>query len=308
MAYKARKKTVLFKKETTYSVDPTPTGAANAIQTSEFALDPVEGEDLETNYDKPTLGSDPVALVGEHVRIRFKVKVAGAGAAGDVPAWGSLIEACAYTINIDAGVSVEYAPDDDGTNSGTLYFKSDGVLHKVTGCRGKVTITGQNRQHCHFEFELIGLYNAPIAAGAIVPDYSGFVRPLAWRAATVNCSWNGVSLGTHEFKLDGGQKVDFYEHSNAETIQLEDRKAMCDLKFEEPAIGTTDIFALCRAETEAALLWQLGTVAGNIVRIDAPKYQPRKPKRDNEKGIACLSFSGPLVADGAVADHTITVL
>lgn len=308
MAYKSRKKTILFKKEVTPGLDPVPTGALNAIQTSEFSIDPVEGEDLDTAYDKPTLGADPMSLVGKHVRVRLKVKVAGAGTAGDVPAYGPLLECCAYSAAVNAGVSVVYTSEDDGVSSGTMYFKADGVLHKITYCKGHVTVTGQNRQYSHYEFEFMGLYNAPIASGAIVPDYSAFVKPLPWRASTVNCTWNAVSLGTHEIKVDGGQKFDFYEHSNAEEIQLEDRKAMCDLKFEEPAIGTTDIYALCEAETEAALLWQLGTAAGNIVRIDAPKFQPRKPKREDVKGNAAIMVSGPLVADGTVADHTITVM
>lgn len=306
--YHSRLKTVCIKKESTYGVDPTPTGAANAIQTSDFQCTPVEGEDLETGYDKPTLGADEIALVGEHVKVSFKIKVAGAGAAGDVPAYGPLLEACAYTPTVSAGVSVIYTANDTGSTSCTIYFKRDGVLHKVTGAKGKVTVTGQNRQYCHFEFEFIGLYNPPITASAITPDYSAFTRPLAWRASTVSVSWNGVALGTHEFKLDGGQKMEFYEHSDLEAIQLEDRKAMVDLKFEEPTIGTTDIFALCAAQTMAALVWQLGTVGGNIVRINAPKYQPRKPKPESVKGIEALAMSGPLVADGVVADHTITVL
>lgn len=308
MAYKSRLKTLLFKKEVTPGLDPTPTGALNAIQTSDFQLTPIEGEDLETGYDKPTLGADAIALVGQHVKLSFKVKVAGAGVAGDVPAYGPMLECCAYSALVSAGVSVVYTSNDTGVASGTFYFKADGVLHKVTYSKGKVTVTGQNRQYCHFEFEFIGLYNAPIAASAITPDYVLFTKPLAWRASTVSVSWNAVALGTHEFKLDGGQKMDFYEHSDLESIQLEDRKAMVDLKFEEPAIGTTDIWALCAAETEAALIWQLGTVGGNIVRINAPKFQPRKPKRDDVKGIAAISMSGPLVADGVVADHTITVL
>lgn len=308
MAYKSRKKTVLFKIEVTPNVDPTPTGAANAIQTSEFSCDPIEGDILETNYDKPTLGSDPQSLVGRHVRIRFKVKAAGAGAAGTVPAFGPLLQACGYTATVNAGVSVVYASEDTGATSGQMYFKSDGVLHKIGNCKGMVTITGQNRQYVHLEFEFIGLYQAPIAGSAITPDYTSFQVPLPWRTSTVNCSWNAIALGTHEIKITGGQKFDLYEHSEAESIELEDRKAICDIKFEEPAIGTTDIWALCAAETKAALVFQIGTVAGAIFRVNAPLFQPLKPKRGDVKGNASIEASGNLIADGTNPDHTITVL
>ncbi|MDZ4812057.1 MAG: hypothetical protein SGI99_05495, partial [Pseudomonadota bacterium] len=261
-----------------------------------------------TAYDKPTLGGDPQSLVGKHVRIRFKVKCAGAGAAGTVPAFGPMLECCGYTATVSAGVSVAYASEDTGISSGTLHFKADGVLHTVVYCKGSLVITGQTKQYGHMEFEFMGLYVAPTAAGAITPVYTAFQVPVPFRASTASVTWNAVALGTHEIKVTGGQKIDFYEHSEAESIELEDRKAMCDLKFEEPAIGTTDIFALCTAETKAALVYQLGTVAGNIFRVNAPLFQPLKPKRGDVKGNSSIEVSGQLIADGTTPDHTITVL
>jgi hypothetical protein len=308
MGYKARKKTILFKVEVTSGTDSVPTGALNAIQTSEFSADPIEGSELSAEYDKPTLGADPETLVGKHFKFRFKVKMAGSGVAGDVPAFGPLLQCCGYAATVNAGVSVVYAVEDDGVKSGTLYYKEDGVLYKATYCKGKVTYTGAAKQYGHMEYEFIGLRVAESAAGAITPVYTAFQIPVPFRASTVSVSWNGTALGCHDFKVDGGQKMEMYEHSEAEKIEQEDRAAMADIKFEEPAIGTTNIYALCEAETKAALAIVWGTVGGNIFKIDAPLYQPLKPKKDKVMGISALALSGKLIADGTNPDHTITVM
>ena len=66
-----RKKTILAAIEATYGVDAVPTGALNAIQTSQFSMQPLQGDALKPNLDKATFGADLSDLVGKNVVLTF---------------------------------------------------------------------------------------------------------------------------------------------------------------------------------------------------------------------------------------------
>lgn len=302
-----RKKTLLAKPEVTYGVDPTPTGALNAILTKDLEIEPLEGEQLDRDTDKDTFGSNLQTLVGKMIRLRFKVEVAGAGAAGDIPAYGVLLRACGMSETNSAGVDTQYKFIDDAVPSLHFYFKRDKVLHKVAGARGMFKITTGKRKYAYYEFEFIGLFVAPVVAGAITPVLTAFVKPVPFRASTVSCSLISNVVGLHEATIDGGQKVEFYEHSEEESVQITDRKAKIDATFEEPEIGTHDYYADVNAETTGALDYQHGTVAGNIVQITATMMQLTTIKPSDQQGVAALQVTGPLVPNGANSDFTIIV-
>lgn len=300
-----RKKVLLAKTEVTYGTDPTPTAAANAILVKDVVLEPVVGERLSRELDKATFGADLEDMVGTHVRLTFKVEAAGSGAAGTPPGFGPVLKACGYSETVVASTSVTYSPIEDAVDSNTIYFHHDKKLHKLTGARGSVKFMGKKRQYPYFEFTFIGIYNAPTASTVPTPTLTAFQKPVPFRASTVSCSLIGQTVGLHEIDVDFGQKVNFYEHSEEESIQIEDREGSANVLFELPELGTYNFYTAAAAGTTGALSYVHGTVAGNIVTIEAPSIQLKDPKDEDVQGVTALRCAVPLATDGSTYDARI---
>ncbi len=303
-----RKKALLAKKEVTYGVDPVPTGPLNAIQTRNLSIDPLEGDQLTFDVDTENLGAKAASLVGKHVKVSFEVPAAGSGAAGTAPGWGVLMLGAGHTETIVAATSVTYEPKDTDTDSLTLYVMVGRTLHKVTGCRGSVKFSAKKREYPWLQFEFMGLFSAPVdQAVSLNTDLSAFLKPLPFRADSVEFEIGAYLAGLHEISVDFGQKVDFYEHSEEEQIMQTDRQANWQGTLEEPDVGTHDFYTDVNADTQMALSYVHGTVAGNIFEISAPKTQLLSPKRQAIEDIAALQLNGPLIQDGTGPEYSIVV-
>ncbi len=301
----SRKKILYAAKETTYGTAATITGAA-AIQTSNLTIQPLQGDALELNLDKSTFGSDLGSLVGKHVMVTFRVPVAGSGAAGTAPAWGTLLLGCGHTETVNAGTDVTYTPLDDNPDSLTLRVEFDKVLHSITGARGSVKLVTDKRNYAWFEFSFMGLYNAPVANSTpLTPVWTPWKKPVPFRASTVSCTLIGQVVGLHQMNLDFGQKVEFYEHSEEESIQITDRKARFDAQFEETEIGTHNYFADINTDTAGALDYTHGITGGNIVQITATNTQITSVQRQDVQGVSAFQVSGPLAAISPNPDYSI---
>jgi len=300
-----RKKLLLAKLEVTHGTDSVPTGAANAIQTKDLTISPIESTVLDLGLDKPNFGSNLGTLLGQHVMITFKVPVAGSGAAGTAPAWAPLVKACAFQETVAAGVSVTYAPLDDDPPSLSMYVNVDGVLHKITYARGSFKTTTDNKNYPWFEFTFLGLFTTPIAGAMPVPVFTPWIKPLPFRAPTVVGSVIGIAVPMFSLTIDAGQKVEYYETSEEQSVQITDRTATFQTEFEEPDIATHNYYADIVAETTGALSYVHGVTAGNIVTFSGAASQITKVTRGNQQGVATLQVSGPLVYSGATPDLTI---
>ena len=61
MALKWKTKIILAKTEVTYGVDPTPTGAANAVLCTDVSLNPMDGQDISRALELPYRGAAQAA-------------------------------------------------------------------------------------------------------------------------------------------------------------------------------------------------------------------------------------------------------
>jgi hypothetical protein len=302
-----RKKVLYAKVETTYGTDAEPAGS-DAIQTRDLTITPRDGETITLDLDKPNFGADLESLVAAHVMVTFKVPLAGSGTAGTAPAWGKLMKGCGHDETVTESTSVKYTPADDDPDSLTLRFERDKVLHTITGARGSVKLTLDKRQYPWLEFSFMGIYNAVAAnSAALTPVFTAWKKPVPFRASTVSCTLIGQTVGLHKIAFDFGQKVEFYDHSEEESIQITDRESRFDATFEETEIGTHDFFADAVAETTGVLTYVHGVTAGNIVTVASPLTQITKPTPTDVQGVSALQCTGPLVTDGTDPDYTITL-
>jgi hypothetical protein len=295
--------------ETTYATDASPTGTLNAVLTRNLEIDPIEGEELQRELDKGTFGADAGSLVGQFARIRCQVEFAGAGAAGDLPAWDPLMRAAGHAQDSDdpGGTPSEiyYDPIDTDVDSVTLYFQGDDVRHRVVGARGSVSFEFGKRQYGYMQFDFLGLIE-DIADNAMpTVDTSAFVKPVPFRAANVDFSLFGAIRPLHSLTINGGQQVDFYETSVDEALEQQDRQSDFQATIEQASISDWDWASAVRDGTVGALQYVHGTTAGNIVQIDAGEVQIlRPPRRSSENGIVALQLGGSIIASSTSAQPT----
>jgi hypothetical protein len=153
MAINWKSKLILFKMETVYGTDPTPTAAANAMLMTNVTYSPMDGDDVSRDLEFPYLAAQGRIASGLRVRLRGRVEMAPSGTAGTAPAWGPMLRVCAVSQTINAGVSVVYSPISLNMESGTLYFWVGSTRQVVKGVRGNVELIVR-RQHPWHRFRV----------------------------------------------------------------------------------------------------------------------------------------------------------
>lgn len=308
MALKFRRMAILAKVETVYATDPTPTGAANAIDAIDVEIEPLAGENVERGIIRPWLGAKPSILVGERMNLSFGVELAGAGAAGDVPAYGPLLRAAGLAETIDAGVNVEYDPVSTGEESATLYFHLDGLRHKATGGRCEAGLRINAEAIPQFRFSFTGLHVAPDDAALPAVDFTAFQKPVPVSDDnTPTFTLHGHSAVMRSLELNLGNDIQHRNLVNSRSVLLVDRTSNGRVSIEAPLLATKDYFAIAKASTLGAMQLVHGVGAGKVVQIDAPKVQVRSPRYENDQGIAMLGIELVVTPDAGDDEIKITV-
>lgn len=293
----ARKKILLAKEEGTYGTDSSPSGAANAIQTSDLSITPLGGPTVNRNLDRAALGNDLQIQVGTFVQMNFMVEIAGAGGAvDDVPAWSPLLQACGFSETVNAASNVEFDPISAAIPSLTMYFHHDGQLHSMVGARGTVSLALSAGIIPKFNFQFTGLYVAPSSTADPTPDFSGFAVPLAVNDANMTTlTLGGNALNMSALDLDIGGEVVYRNIVGNESVEFVDRSPGGSVTFESPAISSKSWFEAARLSQTNALVCLHGTTLGNRVQIDAPNVQVISPQYAESDGISMISGNLSLV-------------
>lgn len=306
-----RKRTVLAKIEATYGTDPVPTGAVNAIQVKNLTVAPIEANLLSRDLIRPYLGNFQNIVAAAYSKVDFEVELAGSGAAGTVPAYGTLLRACGMSETISAGVSVIYAPISTAFESNTFYINVDGVQHKMLGARGSWSLGLSAQAIPTIKFSFTGLYGA--TADAAVPT----VTLTAWQSplAVNNANTTGLTLHGYgglvmsDLSVDIANAVTFRSLvGGAESVVLTDRKPAGSITFEAMTVATKDWWTAAKTAVLGAFSITHGTVAGNKVTIAAPQVQITKPTYQDKDGIVMLQSSLVIVPNAGNDDLTLTFL
>lgn len=304
MALLTRKRTILAKLETTYGVDPTPTGAANAILVRNLSITPLNAENVSRDLVRPYLGASEQLIASSYVQCEFEVEMAGSGTAGTAPAYGALLQACGMSETVVAATSVTYAPVSSAFKSLAIYYNVDGVLHKITGARGNVEMQINSRQIPVFRFQFTGLYNAPTDTAAPSVTYTAFQTPLAANSDnTTGFSLFSYSGALESLSLNLNNAVQYRSLIGSEDVLLTDRQVSGQVVFEAPTITAKDFFSLALGSTIGALDITHGVTAGNKVQITSSRVDISNPTYQDQNGIQMLQVPVTLVPSTAGNDE-----
>lgn len=305
----SRKRVILAETESTYGTDPTPTGAANAILVRNLSITPQNSELVSRDLVRPYLGASEQLLAGVHVTCEFEVEMAGSGTAGTAPAYGPLLLACGLSATTSAGVSVTYAPVSSAFGSVTIHYNVDGVLHKLTGCRGNVQVSLQVGQIPVFRFSFTGLYNAPIGEALPSPTYTAFQTPLAANSDnTTGFQLHSYAGALQSAEINFGNAVNYRMLVGAEDVLMTDRQVTGTAVIEAPTIAQKDFFAPAIATTLGNFQVTHGTVAGNRVQLTSSRVTLGPPTYQDSNGIHMLSVPMTFVPSTAGNDEISIVV
>lgn len=309
MAKKMRNALILAKTEVTYGTDPVPTGAANAMLVKGIAPQPLSAEFADRDLIKPYFGGSEQLLASVHSEVEFEIEIAGSGAAGTAPAWAPLLKACAFGETITAATDVVYKPITDSITSVTIYYYLDGLLHKMTGARGTVSLGLSPKGIPTFKFKFLGKYNEPTdATQPTDADFSDFLTPLV--VNTINTpSWSlhGYTGNLSALSIDVANDVIYRELIGTSGVEITNRKPVGSATFELGTVAAKNWAETITDGTTGALALTHGTAAGNIIQIAAPKAQLSSPSYSDDNGVAMLSISMSLVPDDGNDELVITV-
>ena len=295
MALLSRKRLILVKTESTYGTDSSPAGT-DALLVRNLDITPLSGDVVSRDLIRPYLGNFDQLISLTSVAINFEVELAGSGTAGTAPKFGAILKACAMSETVVSSTSVTYAPVSSSFSSATIYFNVDGVLHKLTGCRGSMTMSCAVGAIPTLAFNLTGVYNAPTDTAQPAVTYSAQATPLIFREGNTSSfsffSYSGV-LQSVDFNLANDLVYRELVGGTKETL-ITDRKPAGTVMIEAPTIATKDFFTTALASSTGNLTFLHGTTAGNRVTFTASQVDVLNPTYQDQDSIMMLSV--PYVA------------
>lgn len=270
-------KIILVKAEplNAYGVDPTPTGAANAMLLTNVQFQPMEGQDVSRNLETPYMGAQESLSVGLYCVLTGDFELVGSGQLGVAPAWSPLIRSCGVAEVITAGESVEYTPVTDGHESVAAYFMIGTNRYVMLGARstGQITINAAGIPVCRVT--ITGLFTVPTVAARPVPDYSKWQKPqAASKKTTPVYKIDGIDFVGRDFQLTLGCEVQPRMLFNQERILIVDKAEQVTMTVEAVPVSTYNPVARAGSETADAprvpIEVEHGLIEGRTVNITLP--------------------------------------
>lgn len=296
------RRAVYAKIETTAGVDANPT-AADAVLLRSVNPSPLNQQYAERNLVRGHYGKFARLPTGATVGLELELEAAGFGTAGPAaptPGYDALLRCCGLTRTITADTKVDYAPTTPGSDSATVYFYQDGMLHKLLYARGTMRLAGKRNEIPVFRFTLTGLYGGVSDAAFPSPDTSAFVEPLPFVPPHVALSLHGIdSFGLESLEVDLGNDVQYRNLPNqTEAVRIVNRQSSASIELEGVRNAVYDWYAAVRSATKGGLALTHGTVAGNIVQLTAPSVMASEPKFTENQGLVHLQLSLDLLPTG----------
>jgi len=211
------------------------------------------------------------------------------------------------TSTYSIGLQTIYAPVSTAFSSVTIHYNIDGVLHKLTGCRGTFSINTAVGEIPTIDFTMTGIYNAPTDTAFVAPTYANQATPLIFKSGNSG-GFNLLGYGAclQSVTMDIGNNIIYRELVNCtKEVLLTDRAATGTVVLEAPTIAGKDYFTAALTDgTLGDLSFIHGNSGGNIVSlISAGRADIGDPSYEDQDGIHMLSIPYTLIPSTAGNDE-----
>lgn len=299
-----RKLACLTKIEATYGVDSAP-AVADAILMANVTFRPLVAQRLTRDLLLPYLGNQGVILTGMYATIEGDIELAGSGAAGTPPRWGSVMRIGGMTETIEAGVGVTYERADYPQDSGTIHFVMDGVQHVLLGSRANLAPSWSTSALPRMRSSITGLLGTVTTVANPAVSKTGWITPLPVNKANTTLSLHGWSAVGSSLSLDLGNTVTPRFLIGDEAILITNQQATGSVVIDAPPLATFDPLAIAKARTRGVLDFQHGTVAGNIIDVTASAVELGEPQPGESDGVLINTIALDVCVTDGFDDLTI---
>lgn len=311
MGYETNRKVFLFKIETTEGVNSAPVVGTDAILTQNFQPGFLDADAKVRALDRPYFGAQPEIPASLRRTMSFDADLAGSGVAATAPQWMKLNRVCAMNAGVvTGGNSVVQSPISASVPSATTEFNWGGLDLVALGVRGTVSINIQDDEYPRLSYTLLGVPPSALASTVALsaPDYGAWIDPVLACTENTSIELDGYALGVRSLQIDMNGEyalrslinpVDFVRYSN--------RNPGGTLVAEVPTLSAKNYFTGLKTGATMPLEVIHGTVAGNIVQIDAPKLQLTAGITfSEEQGMLMMSMPFKLLPNAGNDEITIT--
>lgn len=304
-----RNTAILLKLETTYGTDSSPTGAANAMLVSNLTINPFNAQNVDRDNIRPFLGGSEQLVGTRFVECSFDLEITGSGTVATAPAWGPALQACGFAETLTATVRADYTPVSTNFSSATIDYHTDGLRHRLTGCRGNVVFNLGVGERPVMSFSFTGLYNTPTAVANPTAVLTAFRVPQVVTDANtgdiiLGCTHanaiapalaSGTPFISQGVQIDMGNTVNFTALLGGETVDLTQRAVTASVMFDLSAAEEAAAYAAVEANTLTSLGMLHGTVANQRVLIFCPSMQRINPTKGDVNGKLMQGFDMRMV-------------
>lgn len=312
-----RKTIILAKLHASYTVDPVPTGAANAILVSNCQIDPLNAEGKDRDVIRAYLGASETLMGSRYKQVSFDVELVGAGTVAVAPKWGPLLRACGFAETLTATIRCDYTPVSAAFEAVAIYYHDDGLVHKLLGARGTARLVMTQGEIPKIRFTFVGLDGGDTAAANPTADYSGFRVPqvvvdqntesvtfgATHNATTAPALATGTPYPSQGLELDLGVQSPFTPLLGGETVEIVNRSITGFVAMDLAAADAVTFYDACRDATLQSLGLLHGTVANDKVLVYMPQIQLVRPEKREINGIRLEGFSFKAVPTSAGNDE-----
>ena len=295
------KKQLLLKIESVYGTDPTPTGAANSMLTMEGSIK-LLADKLDRKLDRDWFGADPFVLVGKRAEVEFEIDLLGHATPGTAAPCAPILRSCGMGETLVPATSATYKPVSGSFASATIWFYHAGLLYKIVGARGTVSLDLTIKQWPKAKIRYVGLIAAsqPTEASPSGVVLTSFQTPLAVETETFSLTVGGTALNATAFMLDQSNELQMYEGSEAREVSIKERMPNGTFTIFQEVLATFNPWTNANAHTlnDIAVVFNGG--AGKIVTINVDRAQFEYPELTDIDGAAgwAIKYNGQPSSSG----------
>ena len=306
-----RNTVVLIKPEVTAGTDSVPTGAANAMLVSVMEITPLDAKNIDRNNIKGHFGANSQLIGPASVKCGITVELSGSGTASIAPMWGNPLLACAMAEGVlTVPDRVEYTPVSDTLKTVTIYYYDSGVLHKLLGAMGGVSLSAKEGEIPTLKFDFIGVDGVATAVANATPTLTAWKPPVPMTKANVvditlgatyalGAFAGGTAYPSKGLQLSWGNAVNFTSNLTQEKVDITERVVTGSIELELTAAQEVSFLTSVKANTLQSLAFTIGLTTGYKILVHAPSMQLTNPKKVDINGtryigydLRCMPVSG----------------
>jgi hypothetical protein len=207
---------------------------------------------------------------------------------------GSTDIECGEKVTFGSYAATTYEDTSENHKYGTMWAFLDTTKHQTSGVRGNVKISLNNNELPYFEFDMKGLYLAPVDESAGSYDYSAWRMPYVVSKDNTEVTVAGKKLNCSRLEIDLGNQVEHRGYTETEDVLIVGRKTTASISWECDTIDAKDWFTFVREAQKSDLSVTHGVEGTDMVAITVPSCVMNNLDYSEENGV--YFFSATLTA------------